>query len=696
MRVIPVQAVQQKRQSFTMVRPRDPSAGTSAKLAKAPEWRIDLNAMKVARSWQPEAYLFSRIIGQVGQVHNITANTVARGSLRPVYTDPVSGDKRTIAEILATEDDDDVDIELVAAARGVLRVEAAFTAPLGGQRELLRKAAINLSIGGETFLVASPIDATAQPPVGDSPELIWEFLSPLEIDPDRFGAIIRRRSSAMTSSNETLREGNYIARCWRSDPEHSEQPDCAMRHAIPDCRQYVKLREVIDSACDSRIPAGIIKIPEGLEAIGVPDDTDDPDEQGAAPFSETLFKHLTAHFTDPKSATRLVPLGVVGDPDDLKGLERLDLGEEQNASWASALRREVLHSILESLDPPNETVEGAADINHWSGFSIDAQFNSRVVIPLGDFTADFCTIAYLQAMLETYEEFTNEQSAAWSYEFDASDIVAKADRGVTAIRLSERDLLSDEATVLANGFSEADMPDEEELRTRRLIRIIIGAPALAPQLLPLVPGFEDIALVTPEIVAPTGPEVPAPPGGGDEPTGISGGDPQSGGGEPPMPGSPAPDASIVNLLLGMADSALDRAYSRAGSRAVARIDKSNLDPAKMSAADRLRSSDKRQALALLSEADLRALSVTREKLMDGAWDEFAVKAQGVLQPWVVSKLGRNGAYSLDVTRTLVDELCSHLQTLALDDCGTRTYEGGLQVPSQLIVRTLESVGPVRW
>lgn len=707
MRSIPVQALQQRQiqNQMAMVQPRNPARGTSASLKNADDFRIPQIASQLAKVWQVSAYDYSTSIGQIGKVHNKTANKVASGELKPVWTDPETGNERTLDEIL-DEKTEDLPAGLREEAEGVRRVHNAFIGPIGGQAELLRKAALQLRIGGETFLVATP-SITAEEeeiePDEDSPELLWEFLSPIEIQPDKYGGIERSRTGIGIAFTEKLTDRNYIARCWVSSAERSEEPECAMRRVVSDCRSYIKLRTLIDASADSRIPAGVFKIPEDLEVVGMPQDSDDGEEQAALPFSTALVKHLKAAFTNPESAARLIPLFAVGEPEALEGLGLVDLGEEQNATWASALRNEVLNYIIQSLDEPPEAIMGKAEVNHWTGTNVDDEHINDSVIPLGGFIAAFCTVSYLQAMLERFEQMDDTVAANWRYVYDATNLTARADAGVTAMRLGERDLLSDEAQVLANNFQQSDMPTEEELREKRIWRLIMAEPSYAPQLLPLISGLEDVEL---EAVAAPSPNVE--PGLEEEPSGISGGDPRSGGDAPSVdmpptqtprtpPGSPAPvssDAALIQRILGAADATMERALERAGARAVSRLNMAKTDSSKLAAADRLRSSDKRQVLALLSSSDLTALNLTPAQLLDGAWDEFLVKAAGWIQPWVVAKTGRNGSWSADTSQAVATELCGALHTLALSDRGARTYEDGLRVPEELVVRALETVGMV--
>ena len=722
---------------FTMQRPAKPSSHSSAALKKVAEFKVDEVVRRDKQSWQRDAYALNSAIGQVSKTNSITANTVAACDLAPTYIDPETGIERRLDDILdADEGDDGFDPELREVAEAVRRVDEAFIGPLGGKRQLMWRAAWHLRVGGESFLVGTPSKDPRITPAGDSPELLWEFLSPLEYrqqDDKKWVRDSTGRSSqvspmgASTGNGDTfaamlgprgqMADEGYSARLWQQDPAFGELPYCAMKTALADMTQYVELRGVIDAAIQTRMSAGMLLVDESL-SFGPDNEPDEGSEEDELdPFTLELVTHMAAPIADRTSGASLVPLVLRGKGELLKEVRLIDLSNDNRAlEELRTTREETLKSVMQILDAPAELVGGKAELNHWTGFAVDEELTGRYVIPLGQAIAGFTTQAYLQAMLVEFEDFTEEEAARWFYEFDPSNITAKADRGVTFIRLWDRGLVSDSAARSANGATEADAPPLEERRERFIIELVTASPKFLP-MLRLTELFADVDLSELEAIAalipeigpggapgpPAAPQPGAPPPTGDQNPGEPTGDPTTGDGRPDtqpglesgdVPIESSRDARLIGMLLGEADAAVERALERAGARLVSRFDKSDeADPVRA----RLRGRRKTEALALCSNGDLAGVGLTPEDLLSGEWDDFQVKAEGLVRPWVENTIGRNGHIAAEQARCVSEQMAEALMVLTLNDRGAQRYgTEGLRVPTETVVTPLETVGKVRW
>jgi hypothetical protein len=726
-------------QALSVIRPTNPARHSTAATRKIKDAVLDDYVNRDKTIWQRDAYALGAAIGQVGKVHAITANTIAACDIVPVYIDPESGTELTLTDILEMDSEDEAyDATVAKMAEAVKRADDGFIGPVGGKRHLMWKAAWHIRTGGESFLTGTP---TADPRVtgaGDSPELLWEFLSPLEFRQDTSKKWVRDSTgmtinavpmSTTTGDPEnptfgvTVRgrpnEDGYVARFWQQDPAFSELPFCSMKLAIPDMLQYVELRDVIDAAIESRLSAGMLLVDSAL-SFGPPeeasDDTGEDDE--IDPFTLELVKHMAAPIEDRKSGAALVPIVLRGAGELLKEVRLIDLSNDNRAlEELRDTRVEVLDSILQIIEAPPELTKGRGNLNHWTGFAIDEEFVGRYVIPLGQAEASFLTQAYLQMVLEHFEDFDPEDAAKWVYRFDASNISAKADRGVTFIRLHDRDLVSDAATRGANGATEADAPSPEERRDRFILRLVEKSPAHLPLVL-LTEMFEDIE---PEKMREVIDMLPALEPGGDGVSGElppgqsedddpSGDDPSSGDGRPgtrpgvddqPSDGDDPRDiggpgdARLLGLLLGEADATVERALERAGNKLCSHIDKSK----ELGAKDRIRNRSRTEILALIPETEIEKLGTNRAELLESeraTFDQFSAKAAGLVRPFVERHVHQNGHVSADVARTIADEMTRNLIELTTLDLGTQTYDDGLRVPLALIREPLEKVGPVRY
>lgn len=420
--------------------------------------------------WQRDAFTYNELIAEIGYLHNLTANLVSVAELRVVEEAWVGN------EVVANESDD------IRA----IRVMRAFTGPQGGQKELKRRAALHLQIAGESYLLGTPLKDKVNRPGGFS----WEFASTEEI-----------RVTSSTTGKKTVKRNMFgtgdkdsgfvdveafIARMWRPDPRFSQRADSPMKRVLPICRELVVLSEVVDAVAKSRLSAGMLFVPEELSFGPVnenegSDNTDDLDE-----FVETLMQHMSAPVEDRTSAAGLVPLVVRGASEFGKEIKLIDLARNLDSTYQS-LREELLNRIARGLDAPPEVLTGKASLNHWSAYSVDTEFITHHVNPLGEIIAEFITVAYLRPMLIQYENLSELEAQRFHLVFDARSLTARADEGPAATAAWDRLALSDDSYLRSNGFDVESYPDEDERKRRMLEKVLMADPGdYGPVILPVL------------------------------------------------------------------------------------------------------------------------------------------------------------------------------------------------------------------
>lgn len=641
------------------------------RLTRVADWKADPSLVQ-SLEWQREAFDYYRLIGQVRYLTTVKANTLAQCRFR-------LGWRNDQGEIVRTQDP------------RALRVWNSLKPPKGGFRALVREYARLRDIAGEAFLVGTPTahDIDTMEARGDSPGLVWEFLSRQEIRGDRpmQSKLYRDPTGVLSLDTRPIDPRALIARWHFSDPGYSSLPDSPLRSAIPDMAEYVALRDVISGSIKSRMSAGILCIPEGM-SFGQWDMS--MEEGGEArddmdPLMADLFDHMATPLSSRNSIHAFVPLILMGNAEDLKAVRLIELAPDNDTAWATPLREEKLRMIAQDLDVPPEVMEGRGDSNHWTSLLVDADFASKHIIPAGEDLAVFLSEDFLVPLLAIYEQMDEAEAERFVVIFDPAPITAKADRGVTALRLYQAGLLSGVATVEANDFTTDDMPDEEERRVKTLLEIIRGAPSLAPILLPHIPGFEDIdiPIMVEDGQAPAGRAAPLPatePGEGDEPTGQSGGDPSSGGGMPDVPDGLSAFDLLVARVHTSAEMAAERALERAGSRALNAAKRATVDPA---IRDQFVGRAKRDVFTLLSDRDLGKLGLSAVGLLEGSFEEFE---RFVVQA-VCSFRGDYRDAILDA-HDIADRLARDMTTLLASGGGGRTFSG-MVVPEDLVRCALE-------
>jgi len=505
--------------------------------------------MVASEAWQREAYGFYNVIGEVAYVISKTADTVAMCDIVPIVDD------ESIAPGGWRETPDD----------RVLRVWKAFTGARGDKKELYRKAAMHYQIGGESFLVGSNIKDRH----GLEGGVLWQFLSPLEITVEGGGRSVKRTYNYAGMQPVELKD-TYVARLWRSAPDFEQQPDSALKHSLPIMNELVLLSQVVDAIAKTRLPAGILFVPDEMSFGSYDETEDDSDEtDDIDPLTQELTEQLTAVVENRASAASLVPLIMRGPAEFADKIKLIDVARDLDKAFID-LRIHLLSRLATSLDIPPEMMTGVGGLNHWSSFNIDSNFVNRHVKPIGESLAEFLTTAYLRPMLIQFEGMTDEEAATFSLHFDPAKVVARADTGPNARLAFDRGEIKAVAFLRENGLDEADAPDREERKIHDLRALM--------QAEPIIYGAQVMGMLYPELKdkleVPGVTDVPgARPGDGDpgNPTGMPerknhtgpNSDPvvdnESGQGLP-KPRGPAhsrtDEASLVEKLARVADSGL--------------------------------------------------------------------------------------------------------------------------------------------
>lgn len=677
--------------SFAVVSPQKAIAARSA-AKKGPEGRASLRSKRSTdRGWQRDAYDYAETIGEVGYIHHLKSMLVSRCNLvvweRTGVTGKATADEANPIPIPARRANGETatgtseGVEWVESENpATLAVMEAFVGPQGGQRELKRRAALHLSIGGESILVGTETEDINRVPTG----ALWEFLSTEEIEIDNSGKVTR---NVDVGTPYTLDEDrHYFARLWRADARFSDRADSEMKRVLSLCREVILLSQMVDAVTRSRLSAGLLYIPEEVDfPVEDHEDTDTDvehdDTEGLTQFVEELISHMSAAVEDRDDTAALVPLVMRGPAEYVDSVRLIDLARDLD-TWAKDLREEVLVRIARGLDIPPEIFEGKTSLSHWTAWSVDADLLAKHVIPLGELIAEFVTVAYMRPMLEECYGFTPEQSGRFEVRLDASPITARSDESNAARLLHDKVKLSDKALLEANGFDEGDLPSADEFRVRMAIQFATSAPvSLGPIMIPLIPGFEDVDFSAMN----QGNE----PGGVQDPLGVDGGadgagvgdSDQSGQGLPPDAG-PLTTAALLPARLGQAaDAAYERAMERAGAKITGK--------AKGSQQAALRALDKLDVLPAVTAADLAELGLSLDDLFDGAWDRLAETAT-VICAQTFTEVGVEPMVAADRAALVATALCENLREWIEADPHRRVHrrEGGLRVPAALVDRAL--------
>jgi hypothetical protein len=210
---------------------------------------------------------------------------------------------------------------------------------------------------------------------------------------------------------------------------------------------------------------------------------------------------------------------------------------------SKALRQEAIHRFALGMDLPPEQVLGMSSnggtgggtsngVSHWGAWQIEESTIKLFIEPMLEMVCNSITVSYIRPV-------TGEDDFVWA---DTSALRLRPDRSQEAILLYNLGVLSAKRLLEENGFSEDDMPSDEERREWLLLKVASGS-------------------ATPEMVgaalAELGVDVPVEPTGE---TRESRPDPSM---EPlPLPEAPPEQSALLAACEGLVFRALERAGNR--------------------------------------------------------------------------------------------------------------------------------------
>lgn len=160
-------------------------------------------------------------------------------------------------------------------------------------------------------------------------------------------------------------EGQVAVRVWRPSPRKRSKADSPLRSVQPQCEQLLLLNDQIGATAMSRLPAGLLKIPDEITFAAPADENSEESS-----FEDDLMYVISTAVKDPKSASRVTPVTVRGPAEYLDKIGIVDFSRDMDVTFAN-MREELLRQIAAGLDLPGEILTGLADLNHWSLWGIE-------------------------------------------------------------------------------------------------------------------------------------------------------------------------------------------------------------------------------------------------------------------------------------------------------------------------------------
>ena len=515
-------------------RRRDPNSLTASAVVLTAGMN---SAVKLTtEQWQQQAWEMYDAVGELRFGVNWVANALSRVNLVAAIPPKSQGDEPV-----------PIDIEKVPGLSDVVNLVAEIAGGVAGQGQLLAAVARQITVPGVGYIIAHANTET------DAFE-VWRCYSNEEVKRQPGDGTILALDPE-TGAWKPVGEQDIVIKVWRSHPRKASEPDSPVRAVLGVLREIVRLSQRIEVAAASRLAAnGITFIPMEVEfpaGQGITRPTGDSSvntSDDATQFVQTLMDVASAAIADPSHPAARVPLFLQVPGEYVDKINHVDFATKLD-QYADTQRTSAVKRLALGLDMPPEVLMGLGDTNHWSAWQISEEAITLQIEPLAELVCHALTEGWLKPALKGLG-MKGDEAVVW---YDTTDLTTRPDRSGVAAEAHKELLLSDAAYLRELGLDVADMPSEDELRRRLLVKVALGAPAQAAAMLAA-------AGILPQVVADAAAEA-APGASSDTPPADQPAD------APPPAERALPDQSAdASLVAALGDTLVLRALEVAGRR----------------------------------------------------------------------------------------------------------------------------------
>jgi hypothetical protein len=348
--------------------------------------------------------------------------------------------------------------KLVVKHKGKIVTEGpayeALRALYGGpeqQGEMLRLIAMHLSMSGDCWTIAED--------GGGAVDDTWDVVSNLRI-----------KASAgwyrLEGESEDLKRKAVVIRFWRPHPLERKKGDSNARAALPVLAELDTLTKRVAADSDSRLTGnGILFIPQEItfptKTITKEDGTVEVvQREGLDGFNQMLIETAEISMGDQTTAAAKVPIVAQVPGEMIDKIAHITFWSEFDAHTQS-LREEAIKRLGTGLDMPPEVLTGTADINHWGAWQVDESAIKVHADPLLKIIVAGLNAGWLWPYLED-ENMTEDQAREYVIEADTSEMRLRPNRSKEAFELYREGVLSPLALLRENGFTDDDLPTDDD------------------------------------------------------------------------------------------------------------------------------------------------------------------------------------------------------------------------------------------
>jgi len=407
-------------------------------------------------TWQDEAWAMFNNLGEFRQGVTWLGNIISRARLVAAYAPEHQGDEPQIID-----DVNDPAVQLVEAIGD----------GISGQSELLRSAAVHLTVVGEGWFVGDR----------SNEDLSWKFYSAdeLRVRTQEGGRKIYQVQTH-TGEWDALGSESLPVRIWHPHERYHWHADSSTRAALPIMRRLELLNRHVDAIVQSRLAsAGVYWVPSEIVFPANPAYPDATD-----PFIAELMDLAITAIKTPGSAAAAVPFIARAPAEFIKEI-RHDTFFDDFQKELQSNREFEIRRLSTAIDIPPEVLLGMSAMNHWGAWQVEESALKTTVTALLELIVGGLTCGYLYPALSVVTDQDVQNALAQGLRlpqenvdevpldaqgrkriiwYDVSELTVRPDRSQDAISLYDRFVASPDAALRESGLADADRPSDDDLK----------------------------------------------------------------------------------------------------------------------------------------------------------------------------------------------------------------------------------------
>lgn len=406
------------------------------------------------QQWQGLAWAYRDMIGELRFALKFRAQAISRVQLYVAQVNPDATDDEPLPVSLRHDEDKEkadkitLSDDIIAAAE-----EELARLPLGDGYSFLGVWSENFDVAGECWLHGYTDRDTGQE--------TWKIRSVDDVDLQ--GSTLSIKDELGQPRKINLNE-EELYRLWVPHPRRGHLADSALNALMDVLEDITLIGRELRAAARSRIASnGVWLIPDGMVRVKNTKDEEDNPEDRSARFVADLTAAMLAPIQNEGEPGAVVPVVLTGSREDIKAAKDgfLRFEREDSPTLLDKLAK-ALGRMATALDIPPEILTGMAEVNHWTAWQIDAATFKQYLEPGIRMMADSLTGAMLRAALRK-RGFPAEEIARIRYWYSAGSITENPNRRQDALDARDRNAISNQAFREALGFNDQDAPSEREI-----------------------------------------------------------------------------------------------------------------------------------------------------------------------------------------------------------------------------------------